>query len=222
MLFVLSPDWQSSWWCYRESRLAQSLGKRPAPIKVREFGKMPRGLSNLQYFDFCDTSDFEGQIEKLSADLSDDPLWSEDQIRYQEQAELWRRQNRPNEICLVAQDLKAAKKWLRKRPPPGAASTLLQREFIYRSTFVNGWLYRCMRFEINQTEPEVGRYAEKFGRLFVLFLGWLIAWAIIGFRLALIYLKLLCLIGSISLILNQTILGVHWHEPPVNQEIGIG
>jgi len=191
VLFILSPAWQSSWWCYWESRLAKSLGKPSAPIKVCEFGKIPRNLSDLQYFDFSETSDFEGQIEKLSADLRDDPLWSVDQIRYQTQAELWRHQNRPDAICLVAQDLNAAKKWLRKRPPPGAASTLLQREFIYRSTFVNGLLYRSMRGEINRTEPEVGRYAEKFGRLFVLFLRWSIAWAIIGFRFVLIYLKLL-------------------------------
>lgn len=199
-IFILSPDWRTSKMCSWELERVEGLGKRKAPIIARELdGEVPAILSDLQYVNFSGTSDFEAQAEALSTALNSDADWSRDHTSYQDKAVRWDDLKRPDGYCLTAQESKAAQKWLRNRPPLGAAPTRLQREFIGRSTLINSWTYRTIRTmqsvinSRDRTAAEVGRSAEKFFKDLSLLLLWCIPWAIIcivwplGFLLRLPY-----------------------------------
>lgn len=145
-VFVLSPDWVASEMCAWELETAQRLGKRLAPVVSRDPGAdVPKALSSLQYIFFTDPNTVEGQADTLCAALQQDAAWSSAHTRYQDLAERWDELKQPDDHCLKGKELKEARRWLRKRPAVGAAPTGLQKQFIYRSGFINSLLYKAVQ-----------------------------------------------------------------------------
>jgi TIR domain len=173
-IFVLSPAWLASEMCAWELQRANRLGKRLAPIVKEEPGaKVASTLSALQYIFFTDPNTLDEQADALCNALQSDAAWSGAHTRYLDLAERWEELRRPDHHCLKGKELKDAAQWLRKRPAVGAAPTELQKQFIRRSKFVNGWLYKTAQIIMTSIAASSNRLAEQIGTLLAAVLKYL-------------------------------------------------
>lgn len=192
VVFVLSPDWLASSMCAWELERSIRRGKRLAPVLAREpSAVVPDALSKLQYAVFSAGQDLDVQAGVLATALNSDSSWSQAHTRYQDLADRWQELKRPDDHCISGGELRDAKRWLRNRPSAGASVTQLQREFLTRSTYINGWTYKALQSITlatikagDQAAISIGRAAgEGVKYLFraLLFVVWAVVRAVIYF-----------------------------------------
>lgn len=120
VIFVLSPDALQSDVCARELDHAVSLGKRLIPVVHRKVAArdVPEAIASINYIFFDDAgtgqagSGFDGAVNELVAALRTDIGWVREHTRLGELARHWDAMQRPQELLLHGQQLRAAVEWL--------------------------------------------------------------------------------------------------------------
>src|SRR5262249_25041706 len=129
---VISPDAVASERCAWEVERSVNLKKRLLPIVSRrvEEAQVPPRLKQLNYIYFDRPHSFGASTLALSTALRTDINWIREHTRIGEDALRWDARGRVDALLLRAEELAAAKKWLKAQPKYAPEPTLLHHEFI--------------------------------------------------------------------------------------------
>jgi len=132
VVFVISPDAVASERCAWEVERSVNLKKRLLPIVSRrvEEAQVPPRLKQLNYIYFDRPHSFGASTLALSTALRTDINWIREHTRIGEDALRWDARGRVDALLLRAEELAAAKKWLKAQPKYAPEPTLLHHEFI--------------------------------------------------------------------------------------------
>jgi hypothetical protein len=164
MVFVVSPDSATSQVCDEEIAYARALEKRIIPVLYRaiDFGKAPPRLAALNVkISFVGNDAYENALDDLTTALARDVNWIRESTRITQEAERWRASERDAGLLLQGSDLRAAEKWVARRPASAPPTSGLVLEFIEASQGAE-----AERTEINQVQrirlQELDRVARPF------------------------------------------------------------
>ncbi|HAX85158.1 MAG TPA: type IV secretion protein Rhs [Cyanobacteria bacterium UBA11370] len=139
LVFLISPDSVTSYYCQQELDYALSFNKRIIPLLVRDTNtlQIPESLRQLHYIDLSDNAqdeDYHLDESQLLKILHQDETYYNEHKMLLTKALKWERQNRNSSILLRGYNLRHAELWLkgaeqRKKHPP----TALQKEYISES-----------------------------------------------------------------------------------------
>ena len=140
IVFLMSRASLSSEVCAWEVELADSLGKRIAPLVIEdvEGAEIPPVLARLNYIFATDRDPFENAVASLVSALETDVDWVREHTRLGSLARRWDRANKAARLLLRGADIADAEAWRDARPREAPELTPVQTAFIAASRAAAG------------------------------------------------------------------------------------
>ena len=136
VVFLISPDAAASKICAWEVEEAERQGKSILPVVIRDTAPetLPGRLTRLNFIFYRTLDEQRAGFPALTRALTTDLAWEREKTRLNDQAEAWRRADRPARLLLSLEEaIRAAETWRDQRPPTAPAPTETQRAFIAAS-----------------------------------------------------------------------------------------
>ncbi len=151
VVFLLSPDSAKSEICSWEVELAARLGKKIAPIVIRdvEGSAIPPLLSRLNYIFATDRNRLENAVESLCDAFSGSAEWLRDYSKLLTTALDWERRDCPYERLLADLKLQEAVTLLRDRPTDVPKPSAIVVDFMTAS---EDWVLEVAAFNMARNQ----------------------------------------------------------------------